>query len=428
MNDTSNVAESNVNPHCLDNIMKLSQRQEVTAAEDIYDARGNKLWAKDAVITPELQTRLLERKLRKPLEATLQVTDGVNADKIVQEAQQLYGRVPAIASLIGAHQATILETLALVRLEPPVALLLTTAAQNTETFSHAVLVSITAIAVGLHSGRSGSDQLTLALAGLLHDIGELYINSDYLHAHRRLSPDEWKHIAVHPRVGEVVLNNLGCVPKPVTRAVAEHHERLDGNGYPRQLTGDKISSAGQILGLAEILGSIIGRKDNALARASLALRLVPGEHSHDLISVIATLRQHSSGGNSAEGNASLEDAIQRTAQVGAQLMQAIDESARLLTLGKQIPPHAQDLAMRFQYRLRTLLQALRATGVQEFASYGVSGEEMGGELALELEMVSREIHWRLRDMARELSLRTVEAPPDLLAQFAPLLALLDKAL
>lgn len=428
MNDMTSAAENSVNAHCLNGIMKLSQTREITAAEDIYDSRGTKLWAKDAAITPEMQERLLQRKLRKPLEATLHVADGVGPQQILDEAQKLCDTVPALAGLMGTHQGAILETLALTPLAPPLSLLLTTAtAQNSGSLSHAVLVSLIAISVGHHAGRPASDQANLALAGLLHDIGELYINPEYMYSEHRLSPEEWKHVAVHPRAGELVLTQLGCVSIPVIRAVAEHHERLDGNGYPRQITGAKISLSGQIVGLADVLGGIISRRDNALARASLALRLVPGEHAFDLISVIATLRQRARENKTTDqGFSALQTAILHTSQVGELIDNAIQNTASLLATGNGLSADAQELAMRLQYRLRMLLQALRATGVQEYASHIHDGDECG-DMALELEMVSHEIAWRLRDMARELTLRTLDMPAAIRAAFIPLQTQLDKA-
>lgn len=416
---------ADVNQHCLNGIMKLSQTHEVTAAEDIFDSRGTKLWAKDAAITPELQARLLQRKLRKPLESTLHVADGVGTQQILDEAQKLCGSIPALAGLMGSQQGAILETLSLTRLEPALSLLLTTAAaQHSGSLSHAVLVSLIALSVGHHAGRPPGEHGNLALAGLLHDVGELYINPAYLSSDHPLTPEEWKHVAVHPRAGEVVLSQLGCVPLPVILAVAEHHERLDGNGYPRQLSGARISFSGQVVGLADILAGIITRRDNALARASLALRLVPGEHAYDLISVIATLRQRARDKEPAnQGVSALQAAIQHTAEVGALIDSALASTAGLLA-GSGLSPNAQELAMRFQFRLRMLLQALRATGVQEYANYIQENES--GDLALELEMVSHEIAWRLRDMARELTLRLTDMPMTVRSAFMPLQHQLDQ--
>lgn len=427
MTDITNMSGNTVNEHCLNSVMRLSQTRQVTAAEDIYDSRGTKLWAKDAAITPELQQRLLRRKLRKPFEATLRVAEGVNADAIVAEAKRLYESMPAVACLIGAHQAEVLETLSLVRLDPAATLLLTSAAENGTGLSHAVLVALIAVSIGSHAGHSGTDQMTLALAGLLHDIGELYIKPEYLHSSRRLSPEEWKHVAVHPRVGEVVLDGLACYPKAVTQAVAEHHERFDGNGYPRQIPGGRISPAGQILGVAEILSGILAREGNALARACLALKLVPGEHAHELVSVIATIGQHSAHGARGYVEGSLAEALHQTAHIAGSLDAAIDECTWILEQAQTLSAQGQDLALRFQYRLRTLQQALRATGVQQCADGRIVDtlhvEDEG--IALELEMVGREIGWRLRDMARELTLRINDLPTDPRPAFARLLSLLD---
>ncbi len=56
---------------------------------------------------------------------------------------------------------------------------------------------------------------------------------------------------VHPHIGQLLLTQLTDYPKDIARAVAEHHERLDGSGYPHRLTGDKMSTLGKLLAATE---------------------------------------------------------------------------------------------------------------------------------------------------------------------------------
>ena len=70
---------TSVNEHCLDNVMKLAQTTKVTTSEDVYDAHGTKLVAKGADITPAMKEKLVHHKLRKPLETSLSVVDGMTA-------------------------------------------------------------------------------------------------------------------------------------------------------------------------------------------------------------------------------------------------------------------------------------------------------------------------------------------------------------
>ena len=403
-----------VNEHCLNNILKLSAVKQVTAAEDIYDERGAKLWAKDAKITPALQKRLLLRKLRKPLEKTLSVAQGIDSDAIYLEALRLYDTMPALPCFMGAEKATVLETIAVAKLDPVALLLLTTAQENQSGgFSHAVLVALIAVSIGIHRASWGVNPVFLAQSGLLHDIGELYINPDYLYSKRKLSPQEWKHVAVHPRIGQMVLEDLGVYAKEVSRAVGEHHERFDGTGYPRQVIGANISQAGQVLAIAEMMSGIISRKDNVLARSCLAMKLVPGEHPHELVSVISTLRRQHSGSLIEPGmDFKSQNVVLKTQHVAKILLSALAECERLEKEVCTCTAHTEFI-QRIRYRLGVLCKALKATGIEECLAgtdlSSISEEE--GEICLELDVIGREIEWRLRDMAREINLRMDDKDP-----------------
>lgn len=72
------------NPHMLEAIAQASERCTIVASEDICDERGNKLWARGQPVSRSLQQRLLERRLRQPLEASLQAEDGVGTARLIE--------------------------------------------------------------------------------------------------------------------------------------------------------------------------------------------------------------------------------------------------------------------------------------------------------------------------------------------------------
>lgn len=419
---------TSVNQHYLDNVLKLSETKRVAAAEDIFDARGTKLLAKGASIAPDLQERLIRHKLRKPLEASLNVADGVTPTTVVDEARQLFEEVPALDFFMGSERSAVLETLARVQLDSVTSLLLTTARENgSGSFRHGVLVASLSVALGLHKGAERNEQMTLALAGLFHDIGEMYINPEYLRAKRKLKPEEWKHVVVHPQLGKKILTELTAYPQAVSRAVAEHHERFDGSGYPVQLQGPKISAAGHILSIAEMLSGIILRNDNVLTRSCLALKLVPGEHNHELVSVIVKLRRQYSGNLfTGAADTSNPEAVLRTQEVSEVMAHALDECARIAA-EVQSSAAAADLLERTRLRVNGLSKALKATGVTECFA-GIHMDTLNSEdreILLELDVVGREIEWRLRDIAREMTLRIADFSPATAAVFSELIRILD---
>jgi len=420
-------ALTSVNEHLLDNVMKLAESTEVTASEDIYDARGTKLLAKGAGITPALTERLLRHKLRKPLEASLLVADGVTPDSVMAEAKLLMEAVPALKVFMGEKQAYVFETLSQVSFHPPAALLLSVANKGREgLYRHGVLVTLIAISLGAHQKLARSDLLTLALAGLLHDIGELYIDPGYIKTQRVLKPEEWKHVAAHPRIGQIVLSELTDYPDTVLDAVACHHERLDGSGYPRQLSGQQISSLSQILAMAETLSGIIVCKDDVLVRSCLALKCIPGEYPRSLISVVSALRRDYTGESLPIGIVSAQTKS-NTHGVAKTLMRAVAECEKIAQI-PSLPPVVSSLLHHAGNRLAGLRQALKATGVEECIDENgrlVAPAQEDHDIFLEIEVVGQEIGWRLRDISRDLYLRLSERAPEAVPTFSGLIEILN---
>lgn len=417
---------NSVNEHCLDNVMKLAQTTKVTASEDVYDAHGTKLWAKGAEITPALKERLVRHKLRKPLETSLSIAEGVTAATVLAEARRLLEEVPALKVFMGEKQASVFGTLSHISLHPVAALLLTVADKSREgTFRHGVLVALISVSLGAHQRLTHNDRVMLALAGLLHDIGELYIQPDYLHTERTLKPEEWKHVAAHPRIGQIVLDELTDYPRMVVDAVAEHHERLDGSGYPRQLSGQQISPLAQVLSMAETLSGIITCKDDALIRSCLALKCVPGEHPRDLVSVVSALRRNYAGEPFPTGATAAQTAP-KTHEVVKTLAHALAECEKIAQ-APSLPPAISDLLHHVKIRLAGLRQALKATGIEECLENGhaVAFTQEDHEIFLEIDVIGQEIGWRQRDIARDLYLRLSDLAPESASIFSDLIEILD---
>ena len=353
-----------VNAYCLDNIMKLAETTKVTASEAIYDAHGTKLWAEGAEITPALKERLVRHKLRKPLETSITIADGVTEATVLAEAKRLLEEMPALNVVMGQKQARIFEALSRITLHPVAAMLMTVADKSREgALRHGALVALIAVSLGAHHKLTDNDQALLALTGLLHDLGLLYIQPDYLLTNRPLKPEEWKHMAAHPLIGQIVLGELTNYPRPVTEAIAAHHERLDGSGYPRQLSGRQISPIGQTLAMAETLSGIFTRKDDVLTRACLAIKCVPGEYPRDLVSVFSTLKRNYSGAP-LPVNERKDKTAPKTIQVVKTLVQALAECERIAQTSS-LPPALAELLEHVKLRLAGLRQALKAAGIEE---------------------------------------------------------------
>ncbi|MEN9397773.1 MAG: hypothetical protein RLZ81_2303, partial [Pseudomonadota bacterium] len=107
-----------------------------------------------------------------------------------------------------------------------------------------------------------------------------------------LDVDSYRQLVVHPHIGQLLLTQLTDYPKDIARAVAEHHERLDGSGYPHRLTGDKMSTLGKLLAATEEALAALRLPGATLHHASVALRVVPGEFDELLAGPLSSAARH----------------------------------------------------------------------------------------------------------------------------------------
>lgn len=127
-----------------------------------------------------------------------------------------------------------------------------TEARDPYTSDHQERVSAIATAVAVRLGYDASFCEGIRVAGLVHDVGKIYVPAEILTKPRRLSDAEFAIIREHPRVGFEVLKDVKF-PWPIAEYVVHHHERLDGSGYPDHLAGDEISIGARILAVADVV-------------------------------------------------------------------------------------------------------------------------------------------------------------------------------
>ena len=128
-------------------------------------------------------------------------------------------------------------------------------AKSPFTHDHSRRVSALAVAIGERLGVSGHALVRLRRAALLHDIGKLGVPNHILDKPDRLTPAEWAVVRRHPQFTYDILDRV-----PIFREFAFdascHHEKLDGTGYFRQLSGAAISQTARILAVADIVDAL----------------------------------------------------------------------------------------------------------------------------------------------------------------------------
>ena len=120
------------------------------------------------------------------------------------------------------------------------------------TTGHERRVAQLAVAIGSVIGLPDEDVRLLRLAATVHDIGKIAVPSEILSKPSRLSEAEFAIIKEHSLAGWELLEPAG-LPASVTDAVLQHHERLDGRGYPAGLAGDEIGEFARIIAVADVV-------------------------------------------------------------------------------------------------------------------------------------------------------------------------------
>jgi putative nucleotidyltransferase with HDIG domain len=104
-------------------------------------------------------------------------------------------------------------------------------------------------------GMSEAEQELAHTAGLLHDIGHFALSDRVAERGRTLTDEDWVAIHRHPELGADMLKDLGMYG-PVAEIVLAHHERIDGRGYPNELTADEIPEIAKIIAVAEVYDTL----------------------------------------------------------------------------------------------------------------------------------------------------------------------------
>jgi HD-GYP domain-containing protein (c-di-GMP phosphodiesterase class II) len=263
--------------HYLRSVSELGDKCVVRAEGEIFSASGIKLVEKGVHIDSRLYERLVQHKLREPIDSQLTVEGAVDAASLRLAAGALLTEAPLPRLLASGLPSPdrLLAPLARARLPRPMAFKLTLMReQQPELYRHTLEMTLVAIFLGLRCGMAPAAMDALTAAALLHDIGMLHMHPAWRDPQYRLTGLERKHLVAHPITSMLMVRNCKSYPPEVETAVLEHHERHDGSGYPRGLHGAAISPLGKILLLAVVVAALFHKYTRAPAqRLSLVLRL-----------------------------------------------------------------------------------------------------------------------------------------------------------
>jgi len=134
------------------------------------------------------------------------------------------------------------------------------------------------------------------MAALVHDIGKLSVPAELLTKPGKLSDAEFALIKGHPQSGYDILKSIDF-GRPVAEIALQHHERMDGSGYPNRLQGDEVPMAARIVAVADVIEAMAAHRPY---RAALGVEAAVGEirdhpEKYDPVVIAACLRLYEDG-------------------------------------------------------------------------------------------------------------------------------------
>lgn len=139
-------------------------------------------------------------------------------------------------------------------------LLATTKIYENYVYSHSVNVSIYACQLAIENGLPLKNIEEIGLGAMLHDVGKIYIPLEVLNKPGKLTDEEFDLIKSHSELGFETLRKIHEIPFPVAHCALQHHERLDGYGYPRGLKGEEIHKYSKIISVADVFDAVTSNR------------------------------------------------------------------------------------------------------------------------------------------------------------------------
>jgi len=161
-------------------------------------------------------------------------------------------------------------------------------------YYHAIAVSIFSMFIAKASGQFNQRMLEIVgLGGFFHDIGYTQVPREILYSPGELTPDQWKLMRSHPKLGLKMLEGTKTIPDEVRYIVYQHHEEPSGRGYPNSLHGPVIYYPAKIVALADGFSALISKRPfrppYSVEQAIKIIQDATGKYDRDLVKIMASV-------------------------------------------------------------------------------------------------------------------------------------------
>ena len=239
----------------------------MVAARNVHSAEGRLLVTKDTVLSEAMVANIQKTSLgsiyvRNPL------FQDIEAEEVVTEDNRRKA-VMALKSAVTAYQKT--KVLDIQPLRKVLRDLVVEIIRNRDSmihqldmrtlqdyvYAHSVNTCVLSVLIAVNLDYPEAKLTDLALGTMLHDIGMMMLPDALLLKMGNLTPEESKQVQQHPEDGFNILRTVREIPITVAHIAYQHHERVDGKGYPRNLTADKILEFAKVAAVADTFDALV---------------------------------------------------------------------------------------------------------------------------------------------------------------------------
>ena len=238
----------------LKHLTVFAQEHGVTISEDIRNEHGAVIIPKGRKLDSDLTDKIANHSLKIPLEQCIKLNRNFDGAALWHAYENVFKHYPDIA-LFHQRWALASSLKAACRYYHDFPLLVQKItilkAAMPRLFKQAIYSGYISLAIAKQLGAPEEECSAAFLAGLIHDIGILHLDSNIFLSSGEYTPEQWHAMQRHTLIGHDILKSIEHMPNVIARAVLEHHERVDGSGYPFSKKGLELSVMGQIVGMAD---------------------------------------------------------------------------------------------------------------------------------------------------------------------------------
>lgn len=381
-------------------VTELGEVRSVVTTQPIYNAKGIKIVEQGVAINPGLYERLMEHRLSVPIEESVSSLPTVNGHTLRKGIEEMAARTPFFARMLADRDTrnVLFDIVERIHLPDPIAFQLTMASEIRPTlYQHLLSTTLTASWLAAASGMSRLQLRVAATAGLLHDIGMLHLDPQLLDFKSGIDRNQHRQLISHPMVSSALIERHKEYPREVVQAVMEHHEFLDGSGYPRNLPQERISPCGKLMALTELVtGAFSPGREVPELRLSILLRMNTHRYDATLSEKIITLLRPQDA--SVDAITLLEDPISCLLEIQTVLTAW---PADRIACAPRAEEHTQNL-IPIATQAAQLNRTLARAGAAPEQLEQLGKDSLDQHLQAELTLLASEAAWQLRALARQV--------------------------